>query len=235
MLPILIAASISLQSTDIPLPAQPSYGHYVADAAGMLDVYSEHVIDSIGELRYAEGRPLYVVTIDSVPGDSNERYWLVTYAKAIYDDWKIGANVPANRGTLVLLAKGNRQAIIMFGSGWGGLHDADGVRLTRDVFNPALASDAPGDAIVAGVRTLSGALSAPNAGWRRQLAWIPMFAMVLAWLSVARIKRRNARRAAASEALLATLALQLTGRQYGSLRAAEENAQRRISPSAPPS
>jgi uncharacterized membrane protein YgcG len=238
VLTYLIAASLALQSTDLPLPVQPEYGHYVVDSAQMLDVYSEHVIDSVGARRNDEGRPLYVVTLDSVPGDPGDRDRVYAYAKAIYAGWKIGANTAPNarvsRGTLLLLVKANGESALIFGDGWGGIHDGDGVRLTRDIFNPALASDSPDDAIVAGVRTLSNTVALRRRALARVIAAIPLIAIVLAFLSVGRIKRRNARRREASEALLATLAARLTHRQYESLRVADEKSDRRVSPADPP-
>jgi uncharacterized membrane protein YgcG len=239
VLRLLTIASIALQSTDLPIPVQPEYRHYVVDSAQILDVYSESVIDSIGERLNADGRPLYVVTIDAVPGDSNERYRLYATASAIYAAWKIGANhppgAPGNRGALLLLARGNQQSVIVFGAGWAGLRDAEGMRLTRDVFDPALATAAPGDAIVAGVQKLAGALEVPNARIRWRLLWFPAIAILLGVLSFARIHRRNARRAAASDAQLEMLALQLSTRQNNSLRVAEGNVSRRVSPLDPPS
>ena len=239
MLKLLPIALIALQSTDLPVPVQPEYRHYVVDSAQILDEYRESVIDSIGERLNADGRPLYVVTIDAVPGDSNEPDRLYATASAIYAAWRIGANhareVGGNRGTLLLLSRGIQKSVIVFGAGWAGLRDADAARLRRDVFDPALATAGPSDAIVAGVRELAGVLQPPNARIRWRLLWIPAIAIMLGVLSFGRIQRRNARRAAASDARLEMLARQLTGRQDQRLRVAEENVSRRVSPLDPPS
>ena len=225
-----------IQAVTPPLPTKPEYGHYVSDGAQLLDVSTEHVIDSIGARRYAEGRPLYVVTIDSLPSDAaSGDDALYRYAAAIHDGWRIGEKGAASRGTLVLIDAKARRSAILFGRGWGSLHDGEGLRLTRDTFDPALASDAPSDAVLRAVRVLSQEIAARNAWIVRGLAMIPLFAIFVAWLSYGRIRGRARRREDERAAVFASVAMQAANRQRAILDAAGKDRPPSLRPSDPPS
>ena len=228
-----IAASIALQVTDATLPARPEYGHYVVDGSNVLDAYSEHVIDSIAARRAAEGRPLYLVTVDSVVSDASDATSLEAFATSTYDRWEIGGSAAPARGTLVLIA-GKRSAIV-FGRGWGRVHEADARRFAQDVFNPAMASDNPADGMVAGVRALSNVIAARSAWLGRGIAAIPVVAILLAWLSYGRIRSRSARRDSERAAVFERVALTINARQQAVLRAAGQQDRPALRPSDPPS
>lgn len=89
------------------------------------------------------------------------------------------------------------------------------------------------DATRAGVRALSSSIASPNAWVGRGLAFIPVFAIILAWLSYGRIRSRGALREAERAAVFAHIGSRLIARQEGVLRAADDG--RPISPSDRPS
>ena len=85
----------------------------------------------------------------------------------------------------------------------------------------------------AGVRALSRSIASPNAWIGRGLAFIPVFAIFLAWLSYGRLRSRGALREAERAAVFAHIGARTIARQDEILRAAERREP--VSPSDPPS
>ena len=225
-------ALIALQATTQALPAKPEYDRYVVDDAGVLDAYDRARIDSIGRVRNVEGRPLYVVTLDTLPAGAGVA-GVEQFALAIYRAWGVGSNLANDRGALLLIVTTEQRSAIVLGPGWG--IDADGRarRLAREVVDPALAKGHVAGATNAGVRALSSSIASPNAWVGRGLAFIPVFAIFLAWLSYARIRSRGALREAERAAVFASIGSRLIARQEEVLRSADRGHP--ISPSDRPS
>lgn len=222
----------ALQVATQPLPVKPLYDRYVVDDAGVLDAYDRARIDSIGRVRNVEGRPLYVVTLDTLPTDAKAG-GVEHYARTVYDAWGIGSNLAKDRGALLLVVTTDQKSAIVFGSGWGANAGERGRRLASEVVDPALAKGHVADATNAGVRALASGIASPNAWVGRGLAFIPVFAILLAWLSYGRIRSRGALREAERAAVFAHIGSRMIARQEEALRAAEDGS--RLSPSAPPS
>ena len=221
-----------LQATTSAVPEKPVYDRYVVDDAGVLDAYDRARIDSIARLRNVEGRPLYVVTLDTLPSDAAGA-GVERYARTVYDAWGVGSNLATDRGALLLIVTTEQQSAIAFGSGWGAGAGDRARTLARDVVDPALAKGHVADAANAGVRALSSSIASPNAWVGRGLAFIPVFAIALAWLSYGRIRRRGALRDAERAAVFAHIGSRMIARQEAVLRAADQGDP--ISPSDPPS
>lgn len=230
MPPLCTILLIILQAATPPVPVKPEYDRYVVDDAGVLDAYDRARIDSVGRQRNAEGRPLYVVTLDTLPSDAAVN-GIERYARAVYDAWGVGSNLARDRGALLLIVTTRQRSAIAFGPGWGAGADERARMLAREVVDPALAKGHVAEAANAGVRALASSIASPR-GWAgRGLGWIPVFAIVLAGVSYARIRRRGARRDAARAALFASIGSRMIARQEAVLRAGDEGAP--ISPSDP--
>lgn len=223
---------VLLQGTTQSLPVKPEYDRYVVDEAGVLDAYDRARIDSIGRLRNAEGRPLYVVTLDTLPTDARAA-GVERYARSVYGAWGVGRNLATDRGALLLIVTTEQKSAIAFGPGWGGGADERARRVAGNVVDPALAKGHVADAANAGVRALSSSIASPRAWIGRGLAFIPVFAIILAWLSYGRIRSRGALREAERAAVFARIGSRTIARQEQVLRAADQG--QRISPSDPPS
>jgi hypothetical protein len=223
---------VILQGTTQPLPVKPEYDRYLVDEAGVLDAYDRARIDSIGRLRNAEGRPLYVVTLDTLPTDARSG-GVERYARKVYDAWGVGSNLANDRGALLLIVTTEQKSAIAFGAGSGIGADERGRRIASDVVDSALAKGHVAGATNAGVRALSSSIASPSAWVGRGLAFIPVFAIFLAWLSYGRIRSRGALGEAERAAVFAHIGSRMIARQEQVLRAADQGQP--ISPSDPPS
>lgn len=223
---------IVLQAATQAVPVKPEYDRYVVDEAGVLDPYDRARIDSIGRLRNAEGRPLYVVTLDTLPTDAAAG-GVEGYARTVYDAWGVGSNLAKDRGALLLIVTTELKSAVAFGPAWGSGAGERARRIAGDVVDPALAKGHVADAANAGVRALSSNIASPRAWIGRGLALIPVFAIVLAWLSYGRIRNRGALREAERAAVFADIGSRLIARQEAVLRASDQGQP--VSPSDPPS
>ena len=223
---------VLLQGTTVPLPVKPEYDRYVVDEAGVLDAYDRARIDSIGRLRNAEGRPLYVVTLDTLPTAARAT-GVERYARSVYEAWGVGSNLTTDRGALLLVVTTEQKSAIAFGPGWGSGADERARRVASNVVDPGLEKGHVADATNAGVRALSSSIASPRAWVGRAIAFIPVFAIFLAWLSYGRIRSRGALREAERAAVFAHIGSRMIARQEQVLRAADQG--QRVSPSDPPS
>ena len=223
---------VVLQATTQSLPVKPEYDHYVVDEAGVLDAYDRARIDSIGRLRNLEGRPLYVITLDTLPTDAATG-GVERYARTVYDAWGVGSNLATDRGALLLIVTTEQKSAVAFGAGWGSGAGERARTIAREVVDPALAKGHIADGANAGVRALSSSIASPRVWVGRGLALIPLFAIALAWLSYGRIRKRGALREAERAAVFAGIGSRMIARQEQILRAADRGEP--VSPSDPPS
>lgn len=222
---------VVLQGATQSLPVKPEYDRYVVDEAGVLDAYDRARIDSVGRLRNLEGRPLYVVTLDTLPTDAAAG-GVERFARTVYDAWGVGSNLATDRGALLLIVTTEQSSAIAFGPGWGSGADERARTIARNVIDPALGKGHVAEGAIAGVRALSSSIASPRAWVGRGLALIPVFAIALALLSYGRIRKRGALREAERAAIFANIGSRMIARQEDVLRAAEEG--RPVSPSDPP-
>jgi uncharacterized protein len=175
-----------------PFP-QPDAG-YVTDGAGLLsDEQEQQLEDWLLKTETGRGVEIVVVTINSIrdyPGTPNRD--IGTFARALFDAYGIG-NMPKNKGVLLLVAAGDRQAKIALGAGYGHARDRDARRITDRRITPSFRAGNYAEGITRGVRALmwqfGGVLLVP---WWTKWALLGTIAgLILVAISVFRNGKRG--------------------------------------------
>jgi uncharacterized protein len=115
------ASNATAQEFDLQPPGEREF---VSDKAGMLDQPSiTHIRQVCDTLLTDKATPIIVVTIDSMAQHGGGNMPIETFAALLFNQWQIGhAKLEGhdwNTGILLLVSKGDRQARIELGAGWG--------------------------------------------------------------------------------------------------------------------
>jgi len=129
---------------------------YLSDFAALIDPASAESIEAIaGELREKAGAELAVVTLRDLGGETID-----PAATALFEEWGIGGK-EKDDGVLLLLALAERKVRIEVGYGLEGpLPDGRCGAIVRRVMAPDLSAGRHGPGLLAGVRSIAGAIAA---------------------------------------------------------------------------
>lgn len=136
--------------------AFPAPVGYVNDFADVMDQASADSITALAtELREKSGAEMAVVTLPDLGGETID-----PVAEALFRQWGIGRK-GQDDGVLILLAVAERRVRIETGYGLEGpLPDGRCGAIIRRVMAPALASGRYGEGLLAGARSVAGAIAA---------------------------------------------------------------------------
>ncbi|MEX2386919.1 MAG: TPM domain-containing protein [Phycisphaeraceae bacterium] len=147
-----------------PYP-EPDAG-YVTDLAGLLSADEEERIEQwLWQAESRTGVEIAVVTIDSIldyPGTDNQR--IEAFARGLFDAYGIG-NLPENDGVLLLVARGDREARIELGAGYGRRRDRDARAIMDGTIVPAFANGDYPAGITDGVKAILLEFAGVRVGW----------------------------------------------------------------------
>ncbi|MBI4582960.1 MAG: TPM domain-containing protein [Planctomycetes bacterium] len=103
---------------------RPGDREFVRDLADLITPEDEQEIRRIGDRLLSEKvTPIVVVTIRSMAEHGGEDLRIETFARLLFDQWRIG--IPEinrrqwNTGVLLLVSEGDRRARLELGAGWG--------------------------------------------------------------------------------------------------------------------
>jgi uncharacterized protein len=99
----------------------------------MIDAADRQSVDGIcGKLLGEERIPIFVVTIRSMLDYGAAGHTIEQYARELFDHWGIGSE-QRNYGILLLVSRGDREARIELGAGWGGTHDSQSAQIMDEL------------------------------------------------------------------------------------------------------
>jgi uncharacterized protein len=129
---------------------------FLNDFAGVVDPASAATIEAIAqELRGKAGAELAVATLQDLGGETID-----PVATALFEEWGVGAK-GKDDGVLLLLALAERKVRIEVGYGLeGALPDGRCGAIIRRVMAPDLSAGRYGAGLLAGVRSIAGAIAA---------------------------------------------------------------------------
>jgi uncharacterized protein len=138
----------------ITYPTRPVEGAFIADEASLLSPEAAAEIKSIASsLQSDTGIPLIVVTITSLQAHGAAGLTIEAYAMSLFNTWGIG-HEKRNRGLLLLVSEGDRQARIELGADWGAGEHADSRQVMDGLIVPQFREGNMSGGILAGVRGL---------------------------------------------------------------------------------
>ena len=155
---LLLAAVTPAAGREIDLDP-PGPREFIVDRAGLLDDAAEQRIRARADALLTEKAvPIVVVTVPTRAavgggGLSNE-----AFARRLFDAWGVGpATVNGrdwNRGILLVVSPGDREARIELGAGWGGGEHAESRRIMDEYLVPNFRRERYAEGIEAGVAAL---------------------------------------------------------------------------------
>ena len=137
----------------------PGDREFVSDKAGLLDEPSiTHIREVCDKLLTDKATPIIVVTIDSMAQHGGANMPIETFAALLFNQWQIGhAKLEGqdwNTGILLLVSKGDRQARIELGAGWGRTENQTCQKIMNEFIIPQFKQGKFSGGIVAGVDAL---------------------------------------------------------------------------------
>ena len=150
------ALRASAQEFDLQPPGDREF---ISDKAGMLDEPSAtHIRAVCDKLLTEKATPIIVVTIDSMSQHGGANMPIETYAALLFNQWQIGhAKLEGqdwNTGILLLVSKGDRQARIELGAGWGRTENQTCLKIMDEYIIPQFKQGNFSAGIVSGVDAL---------------------------------------------------------------------------------
>lgn len=124
-------------SHPVEYPAPPVDGIFVSDSGVILSLDEQRSVNKAAALvRESTGLPVMVVTISSLEiMGAKPTVTLVEYGRELFNHWSL-ASAPDDRAVLLLLARNDRQACVILGSGWGTSQDAFKQRIEATTLIP---------------------------------------------------------------------------------------------------
>ena len=135
--PIFVALLIgfcSFSNAEVRFPLKPAEGKFIVDQASLLSASSITQLETqLTKLLSEMAIPIIFVSIQSQQDFGAGGMSIETYARILYDEWGIGhkritvkgrgvgrsAEIPWNKGILLLVAVNDRKARIELGAGFG--------------------------------------------------------------------------------------------------------------------
>lgn len=150
------AVRTTAQEFDLQPPADRAF---ISDDAGMLDEPSAMHLRAVCEkLLTDKATPVIVVTIDSMAQHGGANMPIETFAALLFNQWQIGhAKLEGqdwNTGILLLVSRGDRQARIELGAGWGRTENQTCQQIMNDYIIPQFRQGNFSGGIVSGVDAL---------------------------------------------------------------------------------
>lgn len=157
-------------SAAVDFPDRPPASDYFVDSARLLDEPARAEVNRVAAALLREQRiPLFVVTIGALSSYEAAGLGIEGYATALFDHWGIGSQAH-NHGVLLLVSRGDRQARIELGAGYGHRLDGATADIMQSLIVPAFRRGDYAIGIVDGVRGLDAmarglALPLPTPPW----------------------------------------------------------------------
>jgi len=119
------------------IPPRPPNQEFIADYASLLPASARAQIAQYQQVAYERhDTPILVVTIGRMADYGGQGMTIEEFARAWFDAWGIGKQVEGrliNRGVLLLVSAGDRQARIELGAEWGAAWDTHCRRIMEGV------------------------------------------------------------------------------------------------------
>ncbi len=173
LLPVLLWTLLPAAAGDLrgelDLPGIPEDRGFVQDYAGVLSSGIEERLGDVQREAFREhDTAIVVVTIRRMTDYGGGGHSIETFARAWFDHWGIGRRDDdgelINRGMLVLLSTGDREARIELGADWGRRWDRHCARIMDTQMVPEFQRGNYGSGLLQGLRSLSEmALLGPEA------------------------------------------------------------------------
>ena len=165
--PVLALAQSGQVSLQLSPPAEREF---VLDHAGLLSADEEQAIREIADGLLTETAvPLIVVTIDRKADHGGGNLTIETFARMLYDQWGIGHDEidgrPWNRGILLVVSRGDREARIELGGGFGRRFDNEAQQIMDGQIIPHFRRDDYAAGIMAGARGLDRMARDEGVSW----------------------------------------------------------------------
>lgn len=168
-----VALLVPTASLAVTFPHPPPAGHFVSDAADLIDDEDSSEIDRLaGALLAEKGYPISVVTIRSLSAEGAGGYTIERYAAELLQSWSRDG-LRRSHGMLLLVAAENRAVRIQLGSAWGSAHDDRARRVMDRLILPPFRGGDLSAGILEGVRGLDAMgrqRALPAAG---RPSWVP--------------------------------------------------------------
>lgn len=161
LLTLAVVALVPRPGTAAPINiTRPGHHEFVRDLAGLINPTDLHQIREVClKLLHDKEIPVIVVTIESMAKYGCPDMPIETFARLLFDEWGIGqATVhghPWNKGVLLLVSKGDRQARIQLGAGWAKDKDATCHRILEEQIIPFFKHGDFSGGILSGVESLN--------------------------------------------------------------------------------
>lgn len=155
-LALILVICATFASAAVTYPERPGKDNYIADTANIIGQAEANEINQIaGNLLQEMGIPIIVVTIPSLADQGAAGLTIEAYAMSLFNTWGIGSeHEHQNRGMLLLVSPGDRQARIELGATWGRDYDSDAQRIMDTLIVPEFRSGNYSAGVLAGVRGL---------------------------------------------------------------------------------
>ncbi len=138
---------------------RPGEREFIRDLANLIDPPEvESIRELCDKLLTDKATPIIVVTIDSMALHGGAGMRIETFSTLLFNQWEIGhaklGEQDWNTGILLLVSKGDRQARIELGAGWGHREDAQSRRIMDGHIIYHFKQGRFSEGIVAGVEAL---------------------------------------------------------------------------------
>jgi uncharacterized protein len=144
-------------------PPRPDQS-YVSDSAGMISESDKTKITEKSQLLLKTvGAPIVVATIPSLDSVKAKNLGIEGYARALFDNWKIGYK-DRNVGALLLVSRDDRKARIEFGGGWENRYNVQAHDVMSKAIIPEFKAGNFSKGILAGVNGIYAMAQKADAG-----------------------------------------------------------------------
>lgn len=138
---LLIGALAAPLRADLDLPPVPEDGYFIQDYADALPDEEKARIGRIQEEAFEDhDTPIIIVTIGSMAEYGGDTYSIERFAHEWFNHWEIGKRGDdgelINRGILLLISLGDREARIELGADWGTRWDGHAARIMDHAIIP---------------------------------------------------------------------------------------------------